>query len=183
MNETIIQKRYHNFPNLPNSERLSYHFLTVENSSILVDLFQNDDNPFVDNRFQDAAKAKEYAYESAISRASAKHGGCDFFICLKDTETYIGVLHLYELSLEQFNDNHLRATIGFGIAAPFRRQYYAMEAVKHLIDYVQNTLKKPNILAYTNPENIAANDFLLSLGLVLSDEDYIYEYNYYELKS
>ena len=179
----MIQIPYHRFPNLLNSERLSYHFLTEENSSILVDLFQNDSNPFVDNRFKDVAKANKYALESQNACYWPKHGGCDFFICLKDTETYIGILHLSDCSGEEFNDNHLRATIGFNIAAPFHRQYYATEAVKHLIDYVQNILKKSKILAYTNPENVAANDFLLSLGLILNNEDYLLGYNYYELKN
>ncbi len=106
-----------------------------------------------------------------------------FLVRLKNTETYIGVLHLFDLSTETFAGNHLRSNIGFAIAAPFRQQYYATEAVKHLIDYVQNTLQKPNILAYTHPKNEAANHFLLSIGMALNNEDYILGYKYYELQT
>ncbi len=175
-------KQLHHFPLLSSSERLEYELLTIQNSQTFVELFQQDPSLYVDERFKNKEEAEKYAQESETAKFSAKHGGCDFLIKLKSTETYIGVLHLFDLSTETFADNHLRANIGFAIAAPFRQQYYATEAVKHLIDYVQNTLQKSNILAYTHPENEAANDFLLSLDMTLNVENYIYGYNYYELK-
>jgi RimJ/RimL family protein N-acetyltransferase len=177
-----MPKIYHNFPLIPNSQRLAYVPLTVANCHCLVEIFQGDESLFIDKRFKNEKEAKEYAQESETAKYYAKYGGCDFLIHLKDSETYIGILHLFDLSLETFMDKHLGASIGFAIAEPFHRQYYATEAVRHLIDYVQNTLQRPNILAYTHPENEVANDFLLSLNLVLNTEDYIFGYNYYELK-
>lgn len=177
-----MPKTLHHFPLFQPSQRLAYVPLTVANSHHLVEMFQYDENIFIEERFKDEVKAKKYAEESEAAKYYAKHGGCDFLIRLKESETYIGVLHLFDLSTEEFADNHLRASIGFSIAVPFRRQYFATEAVKHLIDYAQNALKKTNILAYTHPENEAANDFLLSLDMTLNTEDYIFGYNYYELK-
>ncbi len=175
-------KKIHHFPPLSNSERLEYKLLTEENSYYLVELFQQDNSKFVDKRFKNEEEARKYAQESEAAKYYVKHGGCDFLIRLKNTETYIGVLHLFDLSTETFADNHLRANIGFAIAAPFREQYYATEAVKNLINYIQNTLQKNNILAYTHPNNDAANYFLLSLGMSLNNDDYIFGYNYYELQ-
>jgi RimJ/RimL family protein N-acetyltransferase len=170
------------FPLLPPSERLAYEQLSEANAHVLVALFENDENPFVDKRFKNIEEAKEYAFESNWSVHLPKYGSCDFLVQQKSNGNYIGILHLFDLSLETFNENHLRATIGFALAAPFRRQYFATEAANHLINYVQNTLKRPYILAYTHPENEVANDFMISLGMVLNTEDYIFGYNYYELK-
>jgi RimJ/RimL family protein N-acetyltransferase len=174
----------HNFPSLPDSERLAYEFLTVENSSVLVDLFQQDNNPFIDERFKTLEGARQFALESENAKCSAKHGGCDFLIRLKNSQNYIGVLHLFDLSIESFAENDLKATIGFAIASPNYRQYFATEAVKHFIQYIQQSLKKTMILAYTPVENQAANDFLLAINLFPNNEDYIYGnrgLNYYEL--
>jgi RimJ/RimL family protein N-acetyltransferase len=173
--------KHHYFPLLPPSERLAYEPLSEANAHVLVALFEQDKSHFIDKRFKNIATAKQYATESVSMLYMAKHGGCDFLIQQKSNGTYIGILHLFDLSLETFNDNHLRATIGFAIAASFRSQYFATEAVKHLIDYVQNTLQRPHILAYTHPKNEAANDFMLSLGMTLNTEDYIFGYNYYEI--
>lgn len=176
-----MPKIYHAFPPLAPSQRLAYVPLTVANSHHLVEIFQGDENVFIDKRFKNEAEARKYAQESEAAKYYAKYGGCDFLIKLKDSDTYIGVLHLFNLSLESFMDKHLNASIGFAIARPFRRHYYATEAVRHLIDYVKNTLQRPHILAYTHPENEAANDFLLSLDMTLNVDDYIFGYNYYEL--
>ncbi len=177
-------KQIHYFPLLSNSERLDYELLTVENSQTLVELFEQDTSPYVDSRFKNKKKAEYYAteWQCKTETLSTEDGSCNFLIKLKNTETYIGVLYLFDLRTQTFADNHLRATIGFAIAAPFRKQRYATETVKHLIDYVQNVLKKPNILAYTHPKNEAANHFLLSLGMTLNSEDYDFGYNSYELK-
>lgn len=175
-------KQHYFFPFLTSSQHLEYKQLNEENYHCLFELFQADKSPYIDERFKDLKEAKQYAKNSVEATFSAKHGGCDFLIKLKDSETYIGVLHLFDLSLETFADKHLNASIGFAIAEPYRHQYYATEAVRQLIDYVQNALKRPYILAYTHPENEAANDFLLSLDMTLNKEDYIFGYNYYELK-
>lgn len=175
----------HHFPIMPDSERLSYEFLTIENCEILPTLFAEDTSVFVDKRFKNRETAKEYASEIMDSVYDAKHGGCDFLIKLKESNTYIGILHLFDYSLETFSDVPQRCTIGFMISSAFRRQYFATEAVSHLFAYANENHQKEKFLAYTALENEPANAFLRSLGMVLSNEDYYYGgqgTNYYVLK-
>lgn len=175
----------HHFPIMTNSERLSYEFLTMENCEILPTLFSEDTSVFVDKRFKNRETAKEYASEIMDSVYDAKHGGCDFLIKLKESNTYIGILHLFDYSLETFSDVPQRCTIGFMIASAFRRKYYATEAVSQLIAYAKANHQKEKVLAYTAIDNEPANAFLRSLGMILSNEDYYYGgqgTNYYVLK-
>jgi RimJ/RimL family protein N-acetyltransferase len=175
----------HVFPNLDDSERLCFEKLHDKNFSILVDLFSNDTSPFIDKRFKNLTEAKKYCTEILNSLYSGKYGGCDFLIKEKNTGLYLGVLHLFDYSLETYSDVPDRCTIGFAIAKEFRRKYYATEAVNHLIKYAQLNHKKSKFLAYTHIENIPANHFLVSLNMVLSNEDYYYggrTSNYYVLK-
>jgi RimJ/RimL family protein N-acetyltransferase len=174
----------HHFQNLQDSERLSYELLTANNYQHIVELFANDDNTFVDYRFKIATEAQKYTSSIVDSVYDNKHGGCDFLVKLKSSETYIGILHLFDFSLETFSDVQQRCTIGCSIAQSFRRKYYATEAVLHLIDYAKMQHSKTKILAYTKIENSAANAFLQSIAMVLANEDYHYggqEDNYYVL--
>ncbi len=185
--EQLRQKRIergpvHHFENLKDSERLSYELLTLDNHQHIVELFSDDDSIFLDSRFKTLPEAKKYASEIIDSVYETKYGGCDFLVKLKSSETYIGILHLFDFSLETFSDVPQRCTIGFSIAELFRRKYFATEAIIHLIDYAKTQHHKTKILAYTNIENNAANAFLQSIGMILSNEDYYYggqEDNYY----
>jgi RimJ/RimL family protein N-acetyltransferase len=126
----------HHFPNIDDSERLSYEKLDADNCEQLVTLFEAEgDNPYIDKRFQSIAAVKKYAQDLDDSRFEVKYGSCDFLIKLKNTNTYIGVLRLFDYNIEVFLDMPERCTIGFAIAAPFRRQYYATEALKNLFQY------------------------------------------------
>lgn len=164
----------HYFPDLGSSERLSYEKLTETNVSKYVEMFTNDKSAFIDNRFKTLKTAKQYSYEVLNSIFSPKCGACDFLIKLKATETYIGILHLFDYSIEDFSDMLQRCTVGFAISEPFRRKYYATEAINNLMDYAKLNHNKTKFLAYTNSENKPANDFLQSIGMELKNEEYYY---------
>lgn len=171
------QRAVHYFPPLQNSERLSYEIVTPNSYWSIFTMFYRDDTPFVDERFKSVAGAKEYAQFVANSAYSTKNGGCDFLIKLKDADTYVGILHLFGYSLETFADIPQRCIFGFAIAKPFRKNRYATEAVKHLINYAHTHHQKTKFVAYTNIQNVLANAFLCSLGMVLSNNDYYDEDN------
>jgi hypothetical protein len=76
----------HHFPPMPDSERLSYDIITDDNYSILVSLFESDENPFIDERFKSLDKAKSYSEDLKDMLYHPKHGGCDFLIRLKNTQ-------------------------------------------------------------------------------------------------
>lgn len=166
------QGTLHYFPPLQDSKRLSYEILTPNNYIPIFNMFYGDDTPFVDERFKLVATAKKYAQFVANSANSAKNGGCDFLIKLKGTDTYVGILHLFDYSLETFSDIPQRCTFGFAIAKPYRQNGYATEAVRHLINYAHIHHQKTKFIAYTNTQNVLANAFLCSLGMVLSNNDY-----------
>lgn len=179
-----VQGTLHYFPPLQDSERLSYEILTLNNYLPIFNMFHSDTTPFVDERFKLVATAKKYAQFVVDSAFSAKNGGCDFLIKLKNTTTYIGILHLFDYSLETYYDIPQRCTFGFAIAKPYRQNGYATEAVRHLINYARIHHQKTKFLAYTNTQNVLANAFLCSLDMVLSNNDYYYdskENNYYVL--
>jgi RimJ/RimL family protein N-acetyltransferase len=172
----------HHFPPMPDSERLSYEIITNNNYSILVSLFEADENPFIDQRFKSLDQAKEYAEDLTDMLYDPKHGGCDFLIRLKNTPIYIGVVHLFDFSLE----THWATccTLGFAIGAPFRRKRYATEAMQNLMRYAHTYHQKTFFLVYTAQENLPSNAFVQSLNMVLANEDYDYDEtdNYYVLK-
>jgi RimJ/RimL family protein N-acetyltransferase len=84
--------------------------------------------------------------------------------------------------MEVFLDIPERCTIGFAIAAPFRRNYYATEALKNLFQYAHKNHGKKKFLAYTPLQNEPSNAFLRSLDMSLENEEYHYggeKSNYY----
>jgi RimJ/RimL family protein N-acetyltransferase len=91
-------------------------------------------------------------------------------------------VHLFDFSLE----THWAAccTLGFAIAAPFRRKRYATEAMQNLMCYAHTYHQKTSFLVYTAQENLPSNAFVQSLNMVLANEDYDYDEtdNYYVLK-
>jgi len=105
-------------------------------------------------------------------------------IKLKATKETIGILNLYELMRETFNDHHKRGFIGYNIGQPYRRKYYATEAVKQLIQYTRNQHDLNKLVAHLKKENTTSRDFLLKLGFVNCTEEYYYsdKYDYYELQ-
>jgi hypothetical protein len=87
--------KYYHFPLLPPSERLAYEPLSEANEHVLVALFEQEENPFIDKRFKNIITAKQYATESISASYAAKHGGCDFLIQQKSNENYINILHIF----------------------------------------------------------------------------------------
>jgi RimJ/RimL family protein N-acetyltransferase len=178
------KEQLHFFPPMSDSERLSFEIITDNNYSTLVSLFETDENPFIDERFKSFDQAKEYAEDLKDMLYDTKHGGCDFLIRLKNTPIYIGVLHLFDFSLETYRAQS--CTLGFAIAAPFRRNRYATEAMQQLINYAHTHHNKKSFLVYTDKENLPSNAFVQNLNMILANEDYEYgdgTDNYYVLKA
>ena len=95
---------------------------------------------------------------------SPKHGGQDWLLKLASGE-YTGILHLYDLSLETFAQNHKRAWIGFATNEKFRKQNLTSKAVQHFINYIFKFYPVIDFIqAMTMKENEASIRFLLKCG-------------------
>ncbi len=173
------------FCDLPPSERLTYQLLTTDNYHRLHQLFRNDLNGFVDERFKVMSELEHYVnYQMEFARYSTRRGGCDWLF-IRDNH-YAGVLHLYDLSREQTADRHRRCTIGFATAGAFRRHGLTREAVLHLVGYLFSSFDMKQILSYTRKDNLAAIGLLEGLGFTGYEPDHWWEdlqpgYRYFHL--
>lgn len=155
------------FPSIPPLGNIVFERLTQENATELYRLFQNDASHFVDDRFKDLTKATEYAkYLDRCGAYTPKHGSADWLFRFKDGE-YIGVLHLYDLSLETFAQNHKRAWVGFATKEEHRRTGITSKIVRHFIQTIFDYY--PDIAfihAMTDKENTATANFLCKCGFL-----------------
>lgn len=161
------------FHNLPDSERLCYELTQWNNYTDYLTLFQNDPSPFTDKRFKNKELLDEYAVGLLeIMYYDNKRAGCDWILRLPDGNP-IGVLHFYDLSKEQENpsdeddDFYDACSIGYSIAAPYRRQGYAFEACLHLLHHAKATFNRYKLQASTLESNTASVALLKKLGFRL----------------
>lgn len=161
---TTHTKRLFSFPDVPCAGELSFEKLNTENFEQLYLLFENDSSSFVDERFKTHDGAKEYArYLEVCGAYTAKHGGQDWLF--QWSGEYAGILHLYDLSLETFAQNHKRAWIGFATKEKFRKQHITMKAVQYFINYVFQFYPAIDFIhAMTMKGNDASINFLLKCG-------------------
>ncbi len=164
---------YFDFQEMPASERLEFEMLSEENYLKILEIFQGEENPFFMNYYSDNKALEQYKMLSfEYGRYSSNHAGCDWLVKLKDTNIYIGILHLYEMSLETFLDRHKRCTIGFAFSQQYRRQRYGTEAVQHFACYVFDHFKMKCLLAYTDKKNEVSIAFMQQMGFIQCDEKY-----------
>ena len=77
-----------------------------------------------------------------VAPYSFKKGGIDWLIQNKEKE-WVGLLHAYDFSKENYAHRHRWCTIGFMMGAAFRGTGVAQEAVQQLQSYL--------CLLYTSP--------------------------------
>lgn len=168
---------YFNFDTpMSHSARLAYEPLRLENYKRLFDLFETDDNLYVDERFKYEGAARDYVSDlDNFARYSPKYGGQDWLFRLQGG-AYAGVLHVYDLNIDTTEDRHLKATLGFSTAREFRRQGYTLEAFLHLSEHVAVHLGKPLQRAFTRTTNLPATGLLKKAGFVFvkGDSDWAY---------
>ncbi|WP_460968320.1 GNAT family N-acetyltransferase [Spirosoma migulaei] len=152
------------YRDLPPSNRLQYELLDWHNYRVLLDLFSQDTNPFVMSSLKEPEKLDEYvAYQLAIGRYSGKRGMCDWFLRLADG-TYVGILHLYDVSFELWEGKRFPCMCGYAIAEPFRRQGYAYEALSQLLSRLPEDFKLFKARAEPLEANVASRALLEKVG-------------------
>ncbi|WP_448518864.1 GNAT family N-acetyltransferase [Rhodoflexus sp.] len=150
------KKCHYPFADLPHSAHLRYVLTNWTNYTIYLDLFQNDQSLFVDERFKNKALLDEYAVGLLeIMYYDNKRAGCDWVLQLHSGEP-IGILHLYDLNGETIADRYPPCSIGYAITANHRQQGYAYEAVTHLLYHIKNTFNRDEVRANTHSNNEAS---------------------------
>jgi RimJ/RimL family protein N-acetyltransferase len=158
------RKPFFVFPNIPSSGELSFEKLSLDNFQQLYLMFENDDNKFTDERFKHYASAENYASEMEQYGAySPKHGAQDWLFLWKNE--YAGILHLYDLSLENFADNDKRCWIGFAIKPALRNKGITKKAMQTFMQYIIENYKSIRYIhAMTDKNNKPAYALLFSLN-------------------
>lgn len=152
------------YQNLPPSNRLTYELLNWHNYRILLDLFGQDDSLFVMTSLKNSAELDKYAaFQLSLGRYSGKRGICDWLLRLSDG-TYIGVIHLYDVSCELWKGKRSPCMCGYAIAEPFRRQGYAEEALTHLLSRLPEDFKLFEAQAEPLEANVASRALLEKVG-------------------
>jgi RimJ/RimL family protein N-acetyltransferase len=170
----IIMYENHLFDKVKPSDRLVYELVDEINVNKLIKIFKEDDNPFVTEDYKDLKKLKKYYKEMQEMRMrKSKHAGHDWLIRLKDSDIYIGVISIYELSREQIGDLDRKCSLGFAIGNNYQRNYYATEAVQNIFDFVKNDLGRSLVLAYIQDGNLPSKLLLQKLGFEDVTEEYM----------
>lgn len=150
---------------IPSSQHLSYELVTVSNYQKIVDIFTEDEHPFVSESYKVRKKLKVYFENMEKLRlAKSKYAGQEWMVYHREDQKYIGIVSLYDLSTEEYNDNDQRCTLGFAINTAYRRKGYGSEAVNALIHYAKHSLGRHLALAYTHDSNPASKKILAKLG-------------------
>lgn len=159
-------KPFFPYQNLPDSERLKYELMTWDNCSIMLQLFENDPNPFVEKSLKSRPEFDNYLVDVLDYRYySPKHGSCDWFLSLADG-TYVGVLHLYDLNKEIFDGKHPAPFMGYAITESHRGKGFAEEAARHLIKHIPLIFRRYEVEAEPKKENEASRELLKKLGFI-----------------
>ena len=164
-------KIYFVFPEIPFKDTFTFKKLTEQNFECLYLLFEGDASPFVDERFKTYEGAKEYAKFISLCGASIPKHGCQDWLFKCDNE-FVGILHLYDMSLETFGQNHKRAWIGFATSAKFRSRHISFQVVRYFIQYIFDTYPGVDFIhAMTLNENENAAGFLTRCGFITDTEE------------
>jgi RimJ/RimL family protein N-acetyltransferase len=175
----------HIFLNIKSTKRLEFEELSKENYHQLVNLFQEDSNPFIQEEYRSLKSAEAYYNGYNYFRTlSPKVSNCDWFFKLKSTGEYVGLLNLYDLIFNKESEYHKICSIGFATGEKYRRKGLTKEAVHALIDYAFTELKLDCVTASTSNDNIASRLFLKRVGFTMNIEDHNDDLNhkYFELR-
>ena len=181
---TKAMQQHFFLPEIPPSVNLVFEPLNYENGLQLLSLFENDADPFVDERFKSQETVEDYvACMMEYARFSNKNAAFDWLLRSKTTGEYLGVFHLHDLSNQVFGSANRKATIGYAIGEKFRRQGYVREGITYFSNFVFENTNKIKFFVYTDIDNEASIRLMRSLDWQQQDEKYVYseQYAYFEL--
>jgi len=171
------------FPPIISNEKLEFEELSANNYHELVNIFENDTNPFIQEEYKSRDKAEKYYHAYQYFRnLSSNTNHRDWFIKLKKTGEYIGLINLYDLAFE--GEYSKICSIGYATGEKYRGKGWTKDAVRTLIAYAFEELNLECVTASTLKENIISRSFLHSLGFSINmkDHDDDLDHKYFELR-
>lgn len=172
------------FPSIPPSVRLVFEPLSYQNGLKLLEIFKNDENPFVDERFKSKPELVDYlASMLEYAAFSRKRAAFDWLVRCDTTGEYIGICHLHDLSNQVFGNENRKATIGYAIGEKHRGKGFASEMVAHFSNFIFQNSIIIKLLVYTHKDNTDSIRLMEKLNWLRCDEKYVYSdtYAYFEL--
>ena len=143
------------------SERLELSELTAHDGRFIQALFTDPDClRFIGDRgIRSLADAQSYLQEKLIE-SYRKHGFGLYKVTLRGGSEPMGICGLVK------RDETNPPDIGFAFLPAFRSGGYCTEAAQAILEWAQANNISSEILAYTNPDNIASIRVLEKIGLV-----------------
>jgi RimJ/RimL family protein N-acetyltransferase len=164
---TPVRKPRFDYQNLPDSEKLSYELFTWDNFKQLLDIFENDPNPYVNKEFKSLEELEHYAVSQLeYNHFSFKRGACDWFLRHRESNELVGILHIYALNWELYSGRHPACMIGYAISEKYRRQGFAFEATAHLLNHIPLIFKRYEVEAHFKIANSNSQALLAKLGFI-----------------
>ncbi len=137
--------------------------LTFRNRHDFLELFEQDDDPWVEERFKNAKSVYEYVCMAKIIMPySFKHGGQDWLVYQK--KECIGILHAFDFNKESGEFTQRRCSIGYAFGQAVRGSGIPQKVVQHLQDYLFTKWNMLFLTASVKRENIRSIRFLKGLG-------------------
>lgn len=177
------------FPNHLTGNGLRCERLDISNYDDLWPLFAEDPSPFIDDRFRSRRSMYEYTLHTrACMPFSGKRGGTDWLIIdtpgentaykayegwndmgglhLEENERLLGILHLYYLSMERFDDYRPRPFVGLQLITEAHGTGRAATALSLLERHVRETYDYPGVTAHIKSANGRSLAFFRKMGYV-----------------
>ena len=147
------------------TERLTLRPLSINDYQDIFDLRSDTEiNKFLGRQLcKTTDDAKNFI--NKVNENIEKGGTYYWGICLTETKQLVGTICLFDFSIEKKS-----CEIGYELMMKFQKQRIMQEAVEKVIDFVFQTLKFKNIIAFTHYENQNSTNLLLKLNFLKSME-------------
>jgi [ribosomal protein S5]-alanine N-acetyltransferase len=147
------------------TERLTLRQLSVNDQHAIFALRSDPEVNKYLNRQPCKSTEEAINFINIVNDNIEKNGTLYWAITLTDTKTVVGTICLFDFSREKSS-----CEMGYELMTKFQGQGIMQEAVQVVIDYVFQTLKFRNLLAFTHYENQSSTKILSKFHFVKSTE-------------
>ncbi len=154
------------FPPIPKMEEdIRFVPLNFRNRYDFLELFEQDEDPWIEERFKHAQSVYEYVCMTRIIMPySYKRGGQDWLVY--QNKECIGIVHAFDFSKESGEFTQRRCCIGYVFGKAVRGSGIPQKVMQHLQGYLFSTLNMLYLTASVKKENTRSIRFLRTLGYV-----------------